>query len=83
MNNSNHYELISRALYWLVENQHAQLCSRTQPAMSNGVSDANDVATIDVPAIHQGRLRPEMKNSFVLLPARRASSIPIPIETAR
>ena len=24
MNNLNHYELISQALYWLVENQHAQ-----------------------------------------------------------
>jgi hypothetical protein len=36
-----------------------------------GVSTENEVATIDVPASHQGRLRPETKNSAVEEPARR------------
>ena len=39
---------------------------------ASGVSAANVVATIDVPASHQGSSRPERKNSSMLLPARRA-----------
>ena len=42
----------------------------TKPVTASGVSAANVVATIDVPASHQGTLRPERKNSVVLLPAR-------------
>ena len=42
----------------------------TKPVTTSGVSAANVVATIDVPASHQGTLRPERKNSVVLLPAR-------------
>ena len=33
------------------------------------------VATIDTPMSHQGAARPEVKNSAVLEPARRASTI--------
>ena len=33
----------------------------TRPATASGVSAANVVATIDVPASHQGRLRPLRK----------------------
>ena len=42
----------------------------TNPVTASGVSAANVVATIEVPASHQGTLRPERKNSLVLLPAR-------------
>ena len=51
---------------------------RTHPQMTTGVSDAKEVATIEVPAIHQGRLRPEMKYSRVDLPARRERMTPAP-----
>jgi hypothetical protein len=44
----------------------------TSSVTASGVSAAKVVATIEVPASHQGRLRPERKNSSVLLPARRA-----------
>ena len=44
----------------------------TMPVTASGVSAANVVATIDVPASHQGTLRPERKNSLVLPRARRA-----------
>ena len=44
----------------------------TRPVTSSGVSAANVVATIDVPASHQGTSRPERKNSLVLPRARRA-----------
>ena len=37
---------------------------------ARGVSAANVVATIEVPASHQGRLRPATKNSLMLRPAR-------------
>ena len=43
----------------------------TRPVTSSGVSAAKVVATIDVPASHQGALRPERKNSLVLPRARR------------
>jgi imidazolonepropionase-like amidohydrolase len=48
----------------------------TRPAIARGVSAAKVVATIDVPAIHQGRLRPAAKNSTLLVPARRACHAP-------
>ena len=44
----------------------------TRPVTASGVSAANVVATIDVPASHQGTSRPERKNSLVLPRARRA-----------
>ncbi len=43
----------------------------TIPVTASGVSAAKVVATMDVPASHQGTLRPERKNSFVSFPARR------------
>ncbi len=50
----------------------------TIPVTASGVSAANEVATIDVPASHQGAFRPERKNSLVLPRARREYSSPIP-----
>jgi hypothetical protein len=44
---------------------------RTMPVTRSGVSTEKEVATIDVPASHHGRLRPETKNSVVEVPARR------------
>jgi hypothetical protein len=41
------------------------------PVTKSGVSTENEVATIDVPASHHGRFRPETKNSVVEEPARR------------
>ena len=41
----------------------------TRPVTTSGVSAANVVATIDVPASHQGTFRPERKNSLVFEPA--------------
>jgi hypothetical protein len=43
----------------------------TMPLTASGVSDENDVATIEVPSSHQGRLRPLTKYSETLRPARR------------
>src|SRR5215211_4426445 len=57
---------------------HAQLFatprSRTKLVTRFGVSVLNVVATIDTPISHQGAERPEVKNSAVLDPARRAST---------
>jgi len=44
----------------------------TMPVTTSGVSAANVVATIEVPASHHGTSRPERKNSVVLPLARRA-----------
>ncbi len=44
----------------------------TNPVTASGVSAAKVVATIEVPASHQGTLRPERKNSVVLPLALRA-----------
>ena len=44
----------------------------TMPVTTSGVSAAKVVATIDVPASHQGTSRPDRKNSVVLPRARRA-----------
>ncbi len=41
----------------------------TRPVTTSGVSAANVVATIEVPASHHGTLRPERKNSVVFDPA--------------
>ena len=40
-----------------------------------GVSVLNVVATIDTPMSHHGAARPDVKNSAVLDPARRARTI--------
>src|SRR5207248_455873 len=57
---------------------HAQLLAtpftRTKLVTRLGVSVLNVVATIDVPMSHHGAARPDVKNSVVLLPARRARS---------
>ena len=42
----------------------------TRPVTANGVSAAKVVATIDVPASHHGRSRPDRKNCPTLAPAR-------------
>jgi len=41
----------------------------TRPVTTSGVSAAKVVATMEVPASHQGTLRPERKNSETLAPA--------------
>ena len=41
------------------------------PVTASGVSAANVVATIEVPASHHGTLRPERKNSSTLVPRAR------------
>ena len=46
--------------------------SRTRLVTRLGVSVENVVATIETPISHQGAARPEVKNSAVLDPARRA-----------
>jgi hypothetical protein len=50
----------------------------TSSVTANGVSTANVVATIDVPANHHGSERPPMKNSVIEEPARRDIATPIP-----
>ena len=42
----------------------------TSPVTASGVSAPNVVATIEVPASHQGTFLPERKNSEMFLPAR-------------
>jgi hypothetical protein len=39
-------------------------------ATASGVSAAKVVATIDVPASHHGRFRPDRKHALALRPAR-------------
>ena len=57
---------------------HTQLAatppSRTRLVTRFGVSVLNVVATIETPISHHGAARPDVKNSAVLLPARRARS---------
>src|SRR6476659_88927 len=48
--------------------------TRTKLVTKFGVSVLNVVATIDTPISHHGAARPDVKNSAVLVPARRASS---------
>ena len=56
------------------KHHHSQLPAmplRTvMPVTASGVSAAKVVATMAVPASHQGTFRPERKNSPVLEPAR-------------
>ena len=47
----------------------------TRPVTTSGVSAANVVATIEVPASHQGRSLPERKYCVRLEPARRAYQV--------
>src|SRR6266542_1170234 len=47
---------------------------RTISVTRFGVSVLNVVATIETPISHHGAARPDVKNSAVLVPARRASS---------
>src|SRR3954463_6711066 len=58
---------------------HAQFAatppSRTRLVTRFGVSVLKVVATIDTPISHHGAARPDVKNSAVLRPARRASRI--------
>ena len=57
-----------------VKAHHCQLpatpCVRTKLATRLGVSLENVVATMEMPASHQGTERPEAKNSAVFLPER-------------
>jgi len=55
----------------------------TRPAIASGVSAAKVVATIEVPASHQGSFRSAAKNASVLAPALRACHAPQPRATAR
>ncbi|MCY3824736.1 MAG: hypothetical protein OXG62_12800 [Nitrospinae bacterium] len=48
----------------------------TMPATTRGVSEANVVATMEVPIHHQGRLRPATKYDARLLDAEREVSTP-------
>ena len=48
----------------------------TMPATTRGVSEANVVATIEVPIHHQGRLRPATKYEARLLDATREVRTP-------
>jgi hypothetical protein len=51
--------------------------------MASGVSAAKVVATIEVPASHQGSRRPAAKNSTLLLPARLPCHAPSPSAAIR
>src|SRR5687767_9649127 len=57
--------------------------SATMPVTASGVSAANVVATIDVPASHHGNDRPETKNSETFLPARRVYASPTAAESRK
>src|SRR5688572_5087881 len=57
--------------------------SATMPVTASGVSAANVVATIDVPASHHGNDRPETKNSDTFLPARRVYASPTAAESRK
>ena len=56
---------------------------RTISVTRFGVSVENVVATMDMPSIHQGMVRPDRKNSLVFLPARRDTHAPMPSERAK
>ena len=65
---------------------HCQLLatpfSRTKLVTRLGVSVLKVVATMETPMSHHGAARPEVKNSAVLVPARRARKIAGRKETA-
>jgi hypothetical protein len=51
----------------------------TRPVTANGVSAAKVVATIEIPASHQGTLRPQTKYSESVDPPRRVKYSPIAV----
>ncbi len=55
----------------------------TRPVTSRGVSAANVVATMEVPASHHGTSRPDRKYSDRLSPARFVKTRPIVVENAK
>src|SRR5262249_50756550 len=55
----------------------------TSPATTSGVSAEKVVATMDVPANHQGSARPETKYSVSEEPARRGETRPSPADTTK
>ena len=55
----------------------------TRPATASGVSAANVVATIDVPASHHGRLRPVRKKSLTLVRRAPRYQTPMAAETTK
>ena len=63
----------------LHQNQLAWMpCSRASPATNSGVSAEKVVATMEVPATHQGSERPARKKSPVPRLARRENATPMP-----
>ncbi len=50
---------------------------RTRSVTRFGVSVEKVVATREMPSSHQGRVRPERKNSWVPVPARRETASPM------
>jgi hypothetical protein len=61
----------------------AMPCCATKPVTASGVSTANVVATIEMPASHHGTLRPLRKNSLKLEPPRLANASPMARLTAK
>ncbi len=61
----------------------ASPCLATSPVTASGVSAAKVVATMEVPAIHQGSERPERKNELRSRPARLRKNRPIANAMAR
>ena len=55
----------------------------TMPVTASGVSAANVVATMEVPASHHGNDRPETKNSETLSLARFVYASPIPADSTK
>ena len=55
----------------------------TNSVTAKGVSAAKVVATIEVPASHQGKVRPPTKYSFTDDPARREKARPITAAKAK
>jgi hypothetical protein len=57
----------------MMKHHHCQFSyipwARTRPVTYRGVSEENVVATMEVPASHQGRFLPERKNSLRLVEA--------------
>ena len=71
----------------ITNDHHSQLPAMpyftVSPVTASGVSAANVVATIEVPASHHGIARPPRKYSADEAPARRAKTTPRPSETAK
>ena len=64
-----------------IKHHHCQFsyipCCLISPVMYRGVSEEKVVATMEVPASHHGRLRPERKKSLMLPEARRVRYTPM------